>query len=163
MAGIVRNPTRNARIVQTLQEMTAKGLSTLVIVDYIEHGDELLRLSQELGLNARYVQGSSTDRHDLVRGFANARFPILISTTILDEGIDISGIGALIIATGKKSRRQLLQRIGRSLRKKKVGENVVYIFDFMDMGNRYLEKHSKLRKKLYAVEGFDVTIVPKIY
>jgi superfamily II DNA or RNA helicase len=157
--GIVRNSTRNELIIGIIRKEQQKGLSILVIVEIIEHGDELLRLCQEAGLNAKYVQGSSPDRRDLVRGFAEGLFPILIATVIVDEGLDIPRIGSLILASGKKSKRQYLQRIGRSLRRKSSGENVVYVHDFLDIGNKYLEKHSKLRKKLYLEEGFAVTVV----
>jgi len=122
----------------------------------------LLKLCMEAKLNARYVQGNSPDRRDLVRGFADGLFPILIATVIVDEGLDIPRIGTLVLASGKKSKRCYLQRIGRSLRRKSSGENIVYIYDFMDKGNKYLEKHSKLRKKLYEAEGFDINVIKGI-
>jgi len=159
--GIVRNSIRNGLIIDILKKDREIDKSTLVIVDMLEHGDELLKLCKESKLNARYVQGNSIDRRDLVRGFAGGLFPILISTTILDEGIDISGINTLILASGKKSKRQYLQRVGRSLRRKQEGENIVSIYDFMDLGNKFLEKHSKIRKKMYLDEGFDVKIMAK--
>jgi len=159
--GIVRNKVRNNIITDILKQEQKVGRSVLVIVEMIEHGDELLKLCKEEKLNVRYVQGNSPDRRDLIRGFSEGLFPILIATVIVDEGLDIPRIGALVLASGKKSRRQYLQRIGRSLRAKKQGENVVYIYDIYDTGNKYLEKHSKIRKKLYLAEGFDVKIIGK--
>ena len=160
--GIVRNKERNRLILDILLKEIRTGRSILVIVEMIEHGDELLKLCLECGLNVRYVQGNSPDRRDLIRGFAEGLFPILIATVIVDEGLDIPRIGTLILASGKKSKRCYLQRVGRSLRRKVIGENIVYIYDIFDKGNRYLERHSKIRFKLYKEEGFDIKVVKEL-
>ena len=86
------------------------------------------------------------------------KLKVLISTNIVDEGLDISRIECLILLAGKKSRRQLLQRIGRSLRRKE-GENVVKIYDFMDYGSLHLEKHSRQRIAIYKQEKFELEFV----
>jgi len=81
---------------------------------------------------------------------------VLISSSILDEGVDISGIDTLVLGAGGKSLRQTLQRVGRGLRKKKTGENKVDVYDFMDYTNKFLKNHSDERKKIYLNEGFEV-------
>ena len=81
---------------------------------------------------------------------------VMIATTIYDEGIDIPQVNVLILAFGGKSRRKVLQRIGRALRKKESRENVVVIVDFWDHHNKYLLNHSKGRLNLYRDEGFEV-------
>ena len=48
----------------------------------------------------------------------NNEIDVLISSAILDEGVDVSNINAVIYARGMKSTRKLLQGIGRGLRKK---------------------------------------------
>ena len=89
--------------------------------------------------------------------FKEGSLKILLSSSILDEGIDIERIDTLVLASARKSRRQILQRIGRGLRRKR-GENVVDIIDFFDLDGKYLEKHSRERLKLYKKEKFDIII-----
>jgi superfamily II DNA or RNA helicase len=102
-----------------------------------------------------YVYDISVDRcQNFVAGCGN----ILCHNSIVDEGVDISRIEVLVLLAGKKSRRQLLQRVGRGLRRKE-GQNKVLIVDFMDYGSRYLEKHSKARVQIYTKEKFEYHFV----
>ena len=72
-------------------------------------------------------------------------------STIFDEGVDIPEVNVLIIAAGGKSEVKTIQRIGRGLRKKKVGG--VLVFDFKD-ASKFLDRHSIDRIKVYQKEGF---------
>jgi len=84
---------------------------------------------------------------------------VLLSTSVLDEGVDISNIDTLILAAGGKSMRQVIQRIGRALRKKKNKENKATIFDFEDNENQALRKHTKERLASYKEQEFEVKYV----
>lgn len=84
------------------------------------------------------------------------KLKVLISTSLMDEGVDISGIDALIMGAGGKSLRQVLQRIGRGLRYKDDGENKLYVYDFTDRVNDYLFAHYKQRREIYEEEEFDI-------
>jgi superfamily II DNA or RNA helicase len=68
--------------------------------------------------------------------------PVLIATTIFDEGVDVSGINCLFLAAGGKSMRQLLQRIGRGLRKKSDGSCIEVYDDVLDYHNEHLTRHT---------------------
>ena len=73
---------------------------------------------------------------------------LLIATSHVDEGVDISGLDACILACGGYNDRRLIQRVGRVLRKSKNG-NYAYIIDFTDKNSRVLSKHSNFRLKMY--------------
>lgn len=79
-----------------------------------------------------------------------------VVSTVLGEGVDIPTLSGIVLASGEKESKQQLQRIGRGLRKKKEGENVTEIFDFIDLGHPTLAKHSKERMSIYRKEGFEV-------
>jgi superfamily II DNA or RNA helicase len=64
----------------------------------------------------------------------------------------------MVLLGGKKSKRQLLQRIGRGLRKKET-DNRIDILDFFDYDGKYLERHSTIRRKIYKKEKFDIEMV----
>jgi len=151
--GIVHNIERNTKVVDIIQENPGK--SVLIVVDMLAHGGEIKALLESYKISGEFISGTSEIRKSALDNFKEGNLKILISTNIIDEGIDINRIEVLIMLAGKKSRRQVLQRVGRSLRRKK-GENVVCIYDFMDYGSKYLEKHSKQRYKIYKEEKFAV-------
>jgi superfamily II DNA or RNA helicase len=155
---LIENPERNAIIVREICE-TFKDRQVLIVVDSLEHGEilkEMIRLREPT--NVEFIHGSSEFRVGSLFRFKEGNLRVLISSNIIDEGVDISRIQVLFLAGGRKSRRQILQRIGRGLRRKE-GENVVNILDFYDSDGKYLEKHSKERIKIYKKEGFEIDVV----
>ena len=151
--GIVRNVERNSKVLDILKENPKK--SVLIVVDLLAHGREVKALLESFDIDAEFISGTSEVRESALAKFKAGDLHVLISTNIIDEGVDISRIEVLVMLAGKKSRRQVLQRVGRSLRKK-AGANVVHIYDFLDWGSKYLEKHSKERHAIYKQEKFDI-------
>jgi len=154
---VVENSIRNGIIVREVCE-TYKDRQTLIVVDYIDHGERLYKMIEEVDRSVDFIHGSSERRLPSLDAFREGKLRVLISSNIIDEGIDISRIQVLFLAAGRKSRRQILQRIGRGLRRKE-GENVVEILDFYDSDGKYLEKHSKERVKIYKKEGFEIDVI----
>jgi len=158
---VVRNEARNRMVVEYVVKNSASK-QILVVVDYIEHGEILIKMLREENEGekvVRFIHGTASTRAGDLRLFNDGDLRTLISSSIIDEGIDISRIGMLILAGGKKSRRQILQRIGRALRRK-TGANVVTVVDFYDMDNDgFLERHSALRQKIYRREQFEVMML----
>jgi hypothetical protein len=65
-----------------------------------------------------------------------------------------NSMDVLILGVGNKSALKTIQRVGRGLRKKDVGENVVKIIDFLDRCSPYLYRHSMARLRVYV--GMDL-------
>jgi superfamily II DNA or RNA helicase len=80
---------------------------------------------------------------------------VVIATSILDEGINVDNINAIIYARGMKSSRKILQGIGRGLRKKK-DDSCLAFYDFLDYTNSYLTEHTLNRYEVMKNEGFDI-------
>ncbi len=156
--GVVENEVRNKIIARTAAGLPGKQI--LVIVDRVQHGKTLCEMTRQYAptQGVEFIHGTAKQRKEHLEDFKAGRVNILISTKILDEGIDVPCIECLIQAGGMKSRRQLLQRVGRALRRKG-GDNTVLIIDIYDKGNKYLTKYAKERLKVFIDEGFDVEIV----
>jgi superfamily II DNA or RNA helicase len=54
------------------------------------------------------------------------------------------------LGVGNKSVLKTIQRVGRGLRKKDTGENVVTVIDFIDRTSDYLYRHSVSRCSVYV-------------
>ncbi|MDN6113313.1 MAG: hypothetical protein L0I72_09600, partial [Tetragenococcus halophilus] len=156
--GIVQNDYRNSLIAKLIQKKAGRGDGVLAIVNRIDQGETISNKLDELGVSNNFIHGELEDdeRDEKLQAMRDGTEKVLISSSILDEGVDISGIDTLVLGAGGKSLRQTLQRVGRGLRKKKTGENKVDVYDFMDYTNKFLKNHSDERKKIYLNEGFEV-------
>lgn len=112
----------------------------LVIVNRIEHGKYL----QQAIPSSRFIHGQSLDREIVLHQFKKNRIKVLISSPILDFGIDIPDLRKVVLAGGMESPVRLIQRIGRGLRKKSK-DNMLHVYDFNFEGIPYLGDHSLSR------------------
>ena len=155
--GIVSNETRNRVIVNFANALVKSGKQTLIIVNYTEHGEYLEQQLKDLGVSVEFTHGQveSTRRTEQLNSARAGDVDVLIATSVLDEGVDISGFRALIMAGGFKSLRLVLQRIGRVLRRKE-DDNTALVYDFVERTNEILYKHSMERVRIYEDEGFEI-------
>lgn len=152
--GIVHNRERNLKIIEIANAMFAEGRSTLIFVDRIEHGEELMNTAPTYAThNIEFIHGTHPDRDDILARFKAKTLRTMISTEgIIGEGFDFRGLDALIIADGGKSAIQTLQKVGRAMR---IDEGKVdcKIFDFADRC-KYLTDHALSRKTTWLKHGF---------
>lgn len=142
--GIVDNEARNSAIIE-LVRLFQDSLPVLVLVDRIEHGERLAK-----ALDAPFLRGETQlqRRKKVWDGLRQGKVRVVVATKIADEGVDIPGIGVLVLAGGGKARHLLIQRIGRGMRAS-LGKEGVLVFDFLDQG-RHLNRHANERLYLYA-------------
>lgn len=151
---IVENVFRNEKIVSVATNMMDAGNVVLVLVRQITHGKILEKMMpQSVFLYSKHSGKKRKERLDLMR---TGKPSITLTSSIFDEGIDCKALNTLILAGSGKSPTRALQRIGRTLRpfaysdgRKKEFATVV---DFMD-NYKYLQSHSKKRKKIYRTES----------
>lgn len=155
--GMVKNQYRNTLIAKITEMCYNDGEGILIIVNRIEHGQNIGALLEKLSIPYAFVQGEqdSDTREEHFTAMKNGSLRVMIATSLVDEGVSINNINSLIMASSG-SMRQVLQRAGRVLRKKTKGENTATIFDFTDNVNIYLKKHGDNRRKIYEEEGFDI-------
>lgn len=153
---IVNNTERNNTIANIAQKRINSSQNVLIALRRPRHAKNLKKLLES---NCEVITGETdnTTRTGALKRFKQGKTKILIST-ILGEGVDIENINCLILAGSGKAYKQLLQVIGRGLRKKK-GVNEIEIIDFLDDCNRMLEKQTKVRRAYYNKEGFYSKIV----
>ena len=166
--GIVNNEYRNWLITEICKKEASEGNHVLVLVDRLEQGNNIWHnlLEEDMfrmdnGASPQYFtyftngQLESDMRSMVLDMMKEGAVSVLIASSILDEGVDISGINALIYARGMKSQRKLLQGIGRGLRAKADGSGVA-VYDFIDNSSKILARHSQERLHNMEAEGFDI-------
>tara|TARA_R100001082_G_scaffold26579_1_gene13229 strand:- start:632 stop:2089 length:1458 start_codon:yes stop_codon:yes gene_type:complete len=163
--GVVKNPERNRVICELTEHYYMSGKSVLVIVKKIDHGHRLDHLLYEFKEDAfvphYFIHGDTPldERTERIEQFSNGMTRVLITSSILDQGVDIPNIDVLIFAAGGNSYIRAIQRVGRGLRMHE-GKDKLTVIDFCDRTNKYLAKHSLDRIESYQKENcFDIKIV----
>lgn len=88
-------------------------------------------LLEEGVLAAPYTSDlSRTDRSILLAAFRNGAMKALVAPKVLDEGVDVPEADVGIILAGSKSRRQMIQRMGRIIRPKTDGRHASFLVLF---------------------------------
>jgi superfamily II DNA or RNA helicase len=154
--GILNNLERNSFIVMSAKRFVEQGKSVFILVWRIAHGEVLLKMLEDIGLEVEFISGGRDNVQESLDRFKKKKLKCLISSTISDEGLDVPAMDVLIMGVGFKAPLKTIQRVGRALRKKP-GENVVTIVDFVDAQNKkYLYKHSEDRVREYLNMGMDI-------
>ena len=119
-----------------------------------QHGKTLEDMLNKKGRLAKFIYGESsmTDRAWTLDQFEAGALDVLIGSSILQEGIDIPCITALINASAGKSSSSYYQKIGRAIRTHKEGNKTrAIVVDFVD-SVKWLDKHSKERIRVLKTE-----------
>jgi len=165
--GITENIRRNRALCLEAARHVEKGRRVVMLVTEIDHGhrldSRLWTFKQKSFIPHQFIHGkeSSEVREKALKDFENGDLKVLISSTILDEGVDTPCIDVLILAGGMKSYIKALQRIGRGIRKGGTSNKLIVI-DTADFQHRYLLKHSLERLEAYKSEDcFEIVEVKK--
>jgi superfamily II DNA or RNA helicase len=150
--GIVRHPARNNDIVAKAHESIRHGRHVLILVTRREHGT---LLAGRIGCQFLSGKDPSSVRQQVKQSFTTGQTTALVVSTIWDEGVDAPDIDHIILAGGGKSDLQLLQRIGRGMRKKSDGRSLL-VSDYLDLHATILTRHSVDRFLAVRTAGFSL-------
>lgn len=156
--GVTENPHLLNKVVEWTKLFKQQGLSVLILIEEIAHGktldDMLWTHTDGEFIPHTFIHGSeSTEaRQKALQDFDSRSLPVLIASSILDEGISVNSIDALILAGSRKSKIRTLQRLGRGLR----GQKLIVV-EFANYCHKYLVEHSMTRLADYKAEDcFDI-------
>lgn len=146
---VFNNDHRHAFVTSLIRPDTP----TAIIVNRVQHGHDLLRHIP----GAVYLDGavSESARIEALEAFEDGRTDIIIVTKILDRGSNRLGRARdLIFAAGEGSDRQLLQRLGRGLRRTN-GKKELRVVDVMDVvTEQVLSEAMKSAKRAGRIAGY---------
>jgi superfamily II DNA or RNA helicase len=72
------------------------------------------------------------DRAETLRRFAAGQLDVLAAPRVLDEGVDVPAADLAVIIGASRSRRQMVQRMGRVLRRKPDGRHARFAVLFVE-------------------------------
>lgn len=168
-AAITGNKGRNEGIVEVTHSLCSLGLSPLILVTQVKHAAMLFKLLVEQDVKAVFLKGGNVSKDyrgkvssgmEALDKYKEGKYDCIVATTVLDEGVDVPGMDALIIAGSGKSNIKVIQRLGRVLRAK-AGNNTVIVVDFWDGHHNWFKSQSKDRIHIYEEEGHDTMVIPR--
>jgi superfamily II DNA or RNA helicase len=140
------NQDRNGIAIEQATKMVQSNIPTLMLVEHVEHG-RFLQASMKDSIFLNGQDESSAYNMQMIHKFNKREIPCIIGTSVIGEGVDTKAAGAIFNLSGGKARSELLQKVGRVVRRFP-GKSVGYYFDFIDNGQKNLLSHSKDRMNI---------------
>jgi superfamily II DNA or RNA helicase len=115
--------------IEELSEMIGQSQGTVVFTQSKGVAEEAaLRLREwAVPASALHSDMNARERRASLDGLATGHLQALAAPKLLDEGIDVPTVDLGIVMTASRSRRQMVQRLGRVIRKKDDGRPVDFV------------------------------------
>lgn len=147
---IVKNAARNKLIVKLAIEFIGRREGPILIIvnkvgttlntktgkPSLSHSNLLKELIEAEGYDLPVLHGQipKGDREEIFDQLREYKIPgVIAGPKVMTEGVDIHSIACVILAGAGKSDKDMIQRVGRALRRKE-GKERPLIIDFLDSG-----------------------------
>lgn len=111
------------RLVSELAPAIVAADRTIVFTQTIAAAGELTRSLQEQCILAGSIHSElpRADRRSVLSRFSRGDLEAIVAPQVLDEGVDVPEADLAVVVSGSRTRRQMVQRMGRVLRRKTNG------------------------------------------
>ena len=92
-----------------------KNIKTII---FTQHNKLVYQISNDFLIPFITHKSSKVEREEILSGFKDGRYKAIVTSKVLDEGIDVPDAQLGILVSGTGSRREFIQRLGRLLRPK---------------------------------------------
>jgi len=99
-------------LITILEEYRGKS-----VIVFTQNNELVYRVSQLLLVPAITHVTPKSEREFILKSFRKGRYKVVITSKVLDEGIDVPDASVGVIMSGTGSSREFIQRLGRILRK----------------------------------------------
>jgi superfamily II DNA or RNA helicase len=118
---LARNKAMNTALnskakLEELKEILAenRGIKTIIFTQY---NNMVYEISNKFLIPFITHKTKKEERQDVLAGFRDGRYLAIVTSKVLDEGIDVPDAELGIIVSGTGSAREFIQRLGRLLRR----------------------------------------------
>ena len=144
--------------VEMAEKLIEKGRKTFIFTNLIKQAEEIFKkLSEKYPDRVAIVTGktSAKERERIFREFRDGSIQVIVTTTVLDEGIDAPASDAAIVVSSRAivHPRQFIQRIGRIVRPMSGKQASVVILRTKIHGGVEAKTIPKLAKALAEIYG----------
>jgi superfamily II DNA or RNA helicase len=119
---------------------------------FTQHNDLVYRISERFLLPFITHTTNKEERYEVLKGFREGRFRAIVTSKVLDEGIDVPEASMGVIVSGTGSSREFIQRLGRLLRKSE-GKGRARLIELVSRETSETRTSSRRKRKRGAEEG----------
>jgi superfamily II DNA or RNA helicase len=94
-------------------------------------------------------QTKTKERREVLLRFNDGRFPIVATSRVLNEGVNVPEANVAVILSGTGSVREHVQRLGRILRKR--GDKEATLYEVITRGT--VEEFTSSRRRKHSAYG----------
>ncbi len=106
--------------IDELQKILQQNKNTKTII-FTQNNKMVYELSNRFLIPCITYKTIKDERRDVLEGFKSGRYNAVVTSRVLDEGVDVPDAELGIVMSGTGSGRELIQRLGRILRPKQDG------------------------------------------
>ena len=110
---------------RVLEEILARHADERVLI-FTAENDTVYRISERLLVPAITHETPIKERREWLAAFNEGRVHALVTSKVLNEGVDIPEASVAVVLSGSGSSREHIQRLGRILRKRPGKEAILY-------------------------------------
>jgi len=107
-------------------ESLIKQHHTQRVIIFTENNDLVYRISRTFLIPAITHQTKTIERKEILDRFRSGIYRLIVTSKVLNEGVDIPEANVAVILGGSASPREYLQRLGRILRKRSGKKALLY-------------------------------------
>jgi len=96
------------------------------VIIFTEHNPLVYAISKEFLIPAITHTTQKEERAEILENFLEGKYKVIVTSKVLEEGIDVLEASVGVILSGSGSKREYKQRLGRILRKKEGKLAVLY-------------------------------------
>ncbi|HKU49921.1 MAG TPA: helicase-related protein, partial [Nitrososphaera sp.] len=103
--------------IEELKEILAENRGKKTII-FTQHNSMVYQISDKFLIPFITYKTNKNERQDVLERFKDGRYMAIVTSKVLDEGVDVPDAELGIIVSGTGSAREFIQRLGRLLRPK---------------------------------------------
>jgi len=118
--------------IRKLREILERHRKDKIII-FTRHNELVYLISRIFLIPAITHRTGKDERDEILESFKTGRFRAIVSSQVLDEGIDVPDANVGVIMSGSGSAREYIQRLGRILRPSK-GKKEAVLYELISRG-----------------------------
>jgi superfamily II DNA or RNA helicase len=126
-----------------------RGLKTII---FTQHNKLVYSISDLFLIPFITHKSNKQERQDALSGFKDGRYNAIVTSKVLDEGVDVPDAELGIILSGTGSSREFIQRLGRLLRPKPDSDRKAKLIEIISSGTREIGTSAKRKRVLNKVD-----------
>lgn len=115
------------------------------VLVFTQDNETVYRISRRFLIPALTHQTDVKERRELLARFREGRYPALVTSRVLNEGVDVPEANVAVVLSGSGSVREHVQRLGRILRRREGKRATLYEVVTAGTG----EEHTSARRRAH--------------